>query len=271
MRRALALVTILGAAWAVSAAADGGGPSPGLDFGNGILDTSGTHRYVALSDGRTTLLESIEVRSGRVQRIRYLEGAYGIPMVTYSGQTGGFSRDGSRLVLASWPGAKSVTRFVAVDPVDFHALSRVRLHGRFAFDALSPNGTLMYLLQYLGKPNAVNQPYAVRAFNWRRGKLLPGAIVDKREPDEKMNGMPMTRTGSTTGWAYTLYQRQGKKPFVHALDTVHRRAFCVDLPWRNSDSWIQLVKMRVRGGMLVLRRDGHAIAQMDRKTLKVTS
>jgi hypothetical protein len=129
----------------------------------------------------------------------------------------------------------------------------------------------MYVIQYLGKPGAVAQPYAVRAFDWRTRKLLPGAIVDRREPDEKMTGLPMRRAGTPTGWAYTLYQRQGKRPFVHALDTVHRRAFCVDLPWRNSANWISTVKMRVRGGMLELRRDGNTISRMNRKTLKVES
>ncbi len=85
-----------------------------------------------------------------------------------------------------------------------------------------------------------------------------------------MTGLPMRRVGTPTGWAYTLYSRQGKRPFVHALDTVRRRAFCVDLPWGNSASWISRIKMRVRGGMLELRRDGHTIARMDRKTLEVT-
>jgi hypothetical protein len=268
MRRALALAAILGSVGAGVAAAGGGGPAPGLDYGNGVV-VPGGYRDVALSDGRATLLESIVIRSGRVGRARYLKGSLGIPLVSYSGQTGGLSRDDSRLVLASWPGLQSATRFVAVDPVDFSVQAHVKLRGRFAFDALSPNGSLMYLIQYLGKPGAIAQPYAVRAFDWRTRKLIPGAIVDRREPDEKMTGLPMRRVGSPTGWAYTLYSRQGKRPFVHALDTVHRRAFCVDLPWRNSDDWIQTVKMRVRGGMLELRRDGNTIARMDRKTLNV--
>ena len=268
MKRTLILAMILGAAWTAVATADGGGPSPGLDFGNGVV-APGEHRIVALSDGRSTLLESIAIPSGKVERMRYLKGSLGIPLVTYSGQTGGLARDDSRLVLATWPGAQSMTRFVAVDPIDFSVQASVKLRGRFAFDALSPNGSLMYVIQYLGKPSGVAQPYAVRAFNWRTRKLLPGAIVDTREPDEKMNGLPMKRVGTPTGWAYTLYSRQGKRPFVHALDTVHRRAFCVDLPWRNSDNWIQTVKMRVRGRMLELRRDGRTIARMDRKTLEV--
>jgi hypothetical protein len=252
------------------ALADGGGPAPGLDYGNGVVAPGG-YRDIALFNGHDTLLESIVIGSGRVQRTRYLHGSLGIPMVAYSGQTGGLARDGSRLVLASWPGVGSATRFVAVNPIDFAVQARVKLRGRFAFDALSPDGSLMYVIQYLGQPRALTQPYAVRAFDWRTRKLLPGAIVDRREPDEKMTGIPMSRVGTPTGWAYTLYSRQGKRPFVHALDTVHRRAFCVDLPWGNSDTWISRVKLRVRGGMLELRRDAHTIARMDRKTLKVSS
>jgi hypothetical protein len=43
----------------------------------------------------------------------------------------------------------------------------------------------------------------------------------------------------------------------------------VDLPWRNSAQWITFVRMRVRGGELLLRRNGKLIARVDRKTLKV--
>jgi hypothetical protein len=162
-----------------------------------------------------------------------------------------------------------VTRFLVVGTHTFRIREHVRLRGSFAFDALSPDGSVMYLLQYLGKPNQLNQPYAVRAFSWTTRKLIPGAIVDRREPDEKMTGLPLRRVSTASGWAYTLYQRQGKRPFVHALDTAHRRAFCVELPWRKSGPWISLVKLRVRGGMLELRRDGRTITRVDRRTLEV--
>jgi hypothetical protein len=225
---------------------------------------------VALNAGRNgTVLEGVRVRDGNVLRWRYLRGLVGIPMVAWDGSVGGLSRDGRRLVLASSPGAKS-TRFVLLDPVSLKIRADVRLRGGFAFDALSPDGSLMYMIQYLGRTGAVNQPYAVRAYDWRTRTLVDGAIVDRREPDEKMNGVPVARTGNPAGWAYTLYARPGKTPFVHALDTAHRRAFCVDLPWRHSDDWIRMVKMRVRGTRLVLLRDGKAIARMDTKTLKVS-
>jgi hypothetical protein len=270
MGRMLALAAVLAAVWAAVAVASGGGPSPGLDFGNGIVAPGGKLRYSALSDGRTTVLESVVIGTGRVHNVTYFKGMFGIPLVTFGGDTGGLSRDGQNLVLATWIGAPS-TRFLLVDANTFQIRGRVRLPGRFSFDAISPDGSLMYLIQYLGDdPNAIYQPYAVRAFNWNTLKLYPGAIVDPREPDEKMTGRPLARTGSPSGWAYTLYSRVKKPPFVHALDTVHRRAFCIDLPWQHSGKWIASVRLRVHGGMLELRRDGRTIAQMDRKTLKVS-
>lgn len=270
MRRTLALATALGAAWAAVAAADGGGPSPGPSWGSpGKVFPEGSVRYIAIPAGAAhTVVETIRMRDGIVLRWGYLDGMFGIPMVAWDGAIGGLSRDGSRLVLATRPGPRW-TRFVVLEPRSMRMRAHVRLRGSFAFDALSPDGSLMYLIQYLGDPNTVNQPYAVRVFSWARRTLYPGALVDRREPDEKMNGAPVTRTGTGSGWAYTLYSRTGKRPFVHALDTVHRRAFCVDLPWKNAATWIYSVKLRVRGRALELRRDGRTIARVDRKTLEV--
>ncbi len=146
--------------------------------------------------------------------------------------------------------------------------SHFRLHGAWAFDAFSPDGSFLYLIQYQGSPWAINGSYAVRAYSVNMRRLYPGALVDPREPDEKMTGQPVTRV-EPGAWAYTLYSRTGKRPFVHALDTAHRRAFCVDLPWRRSAPWINVVRMRVRGGELLLQRGGKVIARVDRKTLEV--
>src|ERR1700758_658114 len=104
MRSTLALMAILGTVWVAVAAADGGGPSPGLDFGNGIVAPGGKLRYSALSDGRTTVLESVAIGTGRVRGFTSYKGVYGIPLVTFGGDTGGLSRDGQDLVLATFPG-----------------------------------------------------------------------------------------------------------------------------------------------------------------------
>jgi hypothetical protein len=270
MRRILGVTIVIAAVWAASAAADGGGPSPGpTQGGPGKVDPSGQERYVAVPAKDGTLVEAIRVRDGSVMRWKYLDGQYGVPMIAYDGSLGGLSHDGSQLVVASFPGAHDTTSFVMLDPMTMRVRARVRLRGVYAFDALSPDGSLMYLIQYLGARGAAAQPYAVRVFAWDALRLLPGEIVDPREPDEKMNGEPDTRASTPGGWAYTLYWRPGKSPFVHALDTVHRRAYCVDLPWK-SPRWIYEVRLRIRGGTLDLRRKGKTIARLDRKTLDVS-
>jgi hypothetical protein len=270
MKRMLALTTILGAGWVAAAAADGGGPSPGPTWGSpGVVDRAHSIRYVALPAGaRNTLLTVVSTRDGNVARWKYLRGSYGIPAVAWDWSTGGLARNGRRLVLVSEPGAKW-TRFLVLHPETLRVRSHFGLRGAWAFDALSPGGSLLYLIHYRGSPQAANPSYAVRAYNLDAHRLYPGAIVDRREPDEKMTGQPVTRV-EPGAWAYTLYSRQGKRPFVHALDTAHRRAFCVDLPWRNSTRWINEVRMRVHGGELLLRRSGKVIARVDRKTFEIS-
>src|SRR5205807_3341954 len=119
----------------------------------------GKLRYSARSDGRKTVLASVVIGTGRVRGVTYFKGSYGIPLVTFGGETGGLSRDGMDLVLATWPGF-ATTRFLLVDAHTFQVRARVLLHGSFSFDAISPDGSLMYLIQYLSPPNAVYQRYA---------------------------------------------------------------------------------------------------------------
>lgn len=274
MKRALAIATLLIATWATTGAADGGGGSPGAIFGSpGVVSHDGKTRYLALMAGKGTVVESVLTRGGAVRRSRFLHGWYGVPMVAYDGSTGGLAHNGRRLLLVSSPASlrRPVTRFVVLDPRTLRLRDQITLQGNFALDALSPGGSVMYLIQYLGVPGPSGWSYAVRALNLNTRQLYPGAIVDRREPDEKMTGQPVTRTESLDGsWAYTLYSRTNKGPFVHALDTSHRRAFCVDLPWNASANWVGRVRMRVEGRKLVLRLGSKTVATVDAKTFEVS-
>jgi hypothetical protein len=253
-------LTLFAAAWAVGAAAGDGGPSPGVVTGwDGVVGPSGKVRYVALQGGGQTTVAAVLIRSGRVVRYGVVPGAYGIPAVAYDGSTDGVSRDGRTLVLASFlqPGAtNAVSRFAVVSPKTFRLRRVVTLPGAFSFDALSPNGRLMYAIEYLST-SRTGANYRVRAIDLERGRLLPGAIVDKREADEPMRGRPVTRAASLDGaWAFTLYMRGNAQPFIHALDTRHRAARCIDLPWRNTGNAVWNVKLRVDGPSLVLWQPG---------------
>ena len=103
-----------------------------------------------------------------------------------------------------------------------------RLHGRFSFDALSPNQRLFYLIEH--RPPAGSEDYRVRLLDLRSGHLREQPIADKRNLETDMSGLPMARATTTDGvWVFTLY-RGKQHSFVHALNTRHAFARCLDLP-----------------------------------------
>ena len=268
------------AAVALMAAAPGtagkGGPTPDPLFGwDGITSQSGAIRYVALADWkRSTTLAVIRVLDGRVTGWGTFQGTLGIPEVTWDGTRDGLSADGRRLVLASYserPYALRTT-FVVVDTRTLQALRRIELPGHWAFDALSRDGKTIYALQY-GAPGSGH--YSVRAIDGVSGTVVPGAIVDQREPDEDMLGSPMTRTWSANrAWAYTLYAKPNGTAFVHGLDTSNRKAVCLDLPWKGLGDSVSRVRLQVSkdGRTLLLRQPGIGrLAAIDLHSYHVTS
>jgi hypothetical protein len=270
MKRALVPVLLVAGLVILVGSAIGAGPSPGVTFGSpGVVSHDGKTRYVALRAGRGTLVEAVTTRGGVVRHSRFLRGSFGVPLVAYDGSAGGLARNGRRLVVYAPGSAK--TRFVVLDPRTLRVRSRLALRGNFGFDALSPDGSLMYLIQIKSGPNGTGLAYDVRALNVNTGRLYPGSIVDRREPDEKMTGIPMTRVGSDdASWAYTLYTRpDDKSPFVHALHTTAREAFCIDVPLKVADDQLGHVRMRVGVGELTIRLRGKILATIDTKTFDV--
>jgi hypothetical protein len=215
---------------AVGARADGH-PVLGVDVGGvGVTVPSGDARYVTLPAGPNTVVARVNPAGGRVLASRLLRGVFTIPAVAYDGSASGLSGNGRTLVLiqprVSFPRAQ--TGLMVVDTRQLRPRKVVRLRGDFSFDAISPRGSLLYLIQYLSPTDPTR--YLVRAYDLRAGRLLAKPVTDPRAPGEKMRGAPLTRASSANGrWAYTLYDGAGKTPFVHALDTSSRSAHCIDL------------------------------------------
>lgn len=203
------------------------------------------YRYAALTP-RTrhplSVIQRIDLRDSTVDRWWYLHGSFYLPAVAADGSPGGISANGL-LVLTTfsrrYPPQRS--RFAILDTRLFlshperdadsprHAVTRLSLPGAYSFDAISPDGSRIYLIHNVFHGRRLSR-YEVRALDTASGRLLPQPIVDPEEPDERMQGSPVTRIGSTDDrWAYTLYTGS-EETFLHALDTVGGRAVCVDLP-----------------------------------------
>src|SRR5439155_21828241 len=135
----------------------------------------------------------------------------------------------------------------------------------FSVDAISPDGRRLYLIQYTSPRDPL--AYAVRSLNLRSGRLDPGEIVDPRERDEAMHGLPVSRAMSPDGrWAYTLYDGGDGAPFVHALDTSARTARCIDLPPLPGATNAGGLGLTLRGGLLQVRWGSRPVAFVDRRT-----
>ncbi len=266
---ALAVVAVFAA---TSVGAGGPVTSPGAETGwNGVVGPKGGVRYVAFPVRQETILAAVRVRGGRVLRWGVIRGGYGVPLVAFDGSTSGVTADGKSLVLATPTGNPGpVSRFPIVSIKDLRVRTVVTLRGSWSYDAVSPDGSTLYLVEYFA--NGPNARYRVRAFDLDANQLMPGAIVDRLEEEAVMRGQPVTRAMSSDGrWAYTLYARQTGEPFVHALDTVRREAFCIDLPLRLGQPKQMGLRLRLAadGRTLSVRRDGASVASIDTRTFDV--
>jgi hypothetical protein len=242
---------------AAGARADGL-PVLGVDVGgSGVASSSGDARYVTMPAGRDTLLARVNPAGGHVVTSTLLHGTFTIPAVAYDASAGGLSADGKTLVLiqprASFPRAR--TALMVVDTRKLRPGKVIDLKGDFSFDAVSPRGSLLYLIQYTSPFDPTR--YLVRAFDLRSGSLLARHVVDPRERSDKMRGSPLTRATSPDGrWAYTLYDGAGGTPFVHALDTSTRTARCIDLAGLNKATLWQLRFQLDRTGRTLMLANG---------------
>jgi hypothetical protein len=201
------------------------------------------YRYVALAPHTrhpVTVVERIDLRDSTVDRWWYLRGTWYLPAVAYDGSADGLAA--GKLVLSTLPLGYPPKRtgFAILDTHLFlrhpqtgnapdHAITRFSLRGAYGFDALSPDASTMYLIHNFFDRQRRGR-YEVRALDMASQRLRPHPIVDPEEPDERMQGSPVSRVASPDGrWAFTLYTGS-EETFVHALDTVRGRAVCVDLP-----------------------------------------
>lgn len=242
----------------------------------GVTQPGSPYRYVAIAPRSShTVLARTDRRGGRISRWWTLPGRYMVPAVAYDGRAGGLSADGRTLVL---------TRLARIYPPRTAGLAivntqvnrrnlgigesgvpsqrvihRVSLPGSFNFQAISADGSTVYLTEHTER--FVGGAFRLRALDSASGKLRREAIVDRARPHERAKGVPISiATSRDERWAYALYSlykpRKGAGPraqgvFLHALDTERGRLVRVDLPQLDGRSEpFELTLRRRREGRL---------------------
>ena len=225
--------------------------------------SNGVAEYTANVHGTTTV-----VADG--SHTLRLDGKWGLPRVTLNNGVGGLSADGRTLVLSQdFNATGSLQRessFLVLGTKPLHVRTTVRLKGDFGFDALSPHGSTIYLIQHVSAEDLFQ--YRVRAYDVKKGELVKRVIADKRQRDWNMNGYPVARATTQNGhWVYTLYSNANNYPFVHALDTIGRTAVCIGIPWdwTANQQEIDQSTLRIQGNKLMI--GGRFV--LDRATYKV--
>jgi hypothetical protein len=269
--RALVLVAAVIVTLSVTgtAAADGL-PVLGIDVGQqGVTASGSPDRYVTINDGEWTIVQRIARNGGRVLAWQKILGTFTIPAVAYDSSASGLSADGSTLVLIQPRQAfpRASTTFALFDARKLRLERTFTLRGDFSFDAVSPRGKKMFLINYTSPADPTR--YTVRAYDLVANALIAKPVIDPAEKNpDKMRGAPITRMLSLDGrWAYTLYDGAGSEPFVHALDTATSRAHCIDLPMLvgNQALW-DLRFTHGPGTQIRIGTSGQALAVVDTST-----
>jgi DNA-binding beta-propeller fold protein YncE len=265
----IAALLTLGAI-APTAGADGL-PVPGITVDRAGVSAPGLDvRYRTDRAERGTVVQRLEAESNRVIDSTTVADRLTVPAVALDGTASGLSADGSTLVLIeprrSFP--QRETHLAVLDAERLSLERRITLDGDFSFDAISPDGSRLYLIEYLSQRNPTN--YAVRAYDVGGGRLLPDPIVDPDEPAEEMGGYPWARAVSPDGrWAYTLYDGR-EHPFVHALDTREGRAACIDLHGLEGALWRASLDVGPNGDRLTVLHRGQPTLRIDTASFEVT-
>ncbi|HJS95006.1 MAG TPA: hypothetical protein VJ741_12140 [Solirubrobacteraceae bacterium] len=229
------------------------------------------YRYGAFDANGNTVVKEREAGAGPAVSGLRLHGHYGIPGIDYSGSMTGLSADGRTLILAHIPvGSPRTTRLLVLDTPQLAVRTRLTFPGWSTVDAISPDGRWLYLIHY---PSSDLTKYEVLAYDLPAHRLLPQPVVDPRERDEAMTGIPINRVMGARGqWAYTLYMRPSGVPFIHALDTTHHRAVCIDLrPLANVDISSAHLVLLPGGTTLQVDIDGSSRAAIDTRTFRVSA
>ena len=204
--------------------------------------------YYALEGSAPTTLRWTDAKTGRAITQLTLAGAYAFANEGAPAPAG-FSPNGRWLVLVGDVGAKSSFAIVDTSLVKLAAFAEVP--GPFTYDAMSDDGTSLYLIERITPEAARELPgvnaaysYRVRVYDVPAGKMSETLVVDVKlaaqtdgnnaetRLDGIMSGIYQSSVPGRDGrWNFSFYYNPNRGPFIHVLHLDSRSAFCIlDLP-----------------------------------------
>ena len=273
MRRRIFLVlaaAVAAVVWSTTSAS-GAGPSPGVAQGGAGLK-SGNVRYMAVQSGASTIVQALSKDFRTLHEMR-VKGMWGFPLVAFDQSVEGLIGRGTLLIAQQiyLPNGelRKKTSLKLVNVRTFKVTRNIRLDGTFSFDAASPDGRYLYLIEYFSSEDPTL--YRVRVYDLAQRKLLAKIVADRKSWETGMQGMPVSRTWKE-GWAYTLYGGNSR-PFIHALNTKGIEAVCIDMPWTTSPKDLFNFRLRTNkdGNLVVRSQFGRTLVVIDRHTFKILS
>ena len=205
-----------------------------FDLPLGVPDALWATMVAATAANGTTMVRELEGEGDAPGRSQSIAGNWRLPTIGADPLPVGVSADGQTIVLveAGSGTTKGVSRFAILSRTFNAKPTIIELDGAFEYDALSPDGATLYVVEHLAGPP--DGHYQVRAVDTATGTLREGVVVDKTNLNEPMAGYPIAQVRRPNGFVFTLY-RGLEHPFIHALSSADGWALCIDLPPISSD------------------------------------
>ena len=198
-----------------------------MDLPPGVPDQTWGRLVTAATDGTSTVVRDLTVyeTGGPSQTVA---GAWRLPTIGADQALVGVSDNGQTIVLVEQtPATAGATRFAVLRRTLDAKPRIIELKGSFAYDAMSRDGRILYVVEHL--PGPPDGHYQVRAVDATTGVLQHDVVVDKSGGNEPMAGWPIAQVRRPDGMVFTLYHG-ADHPFVHALNSTDGWALCIDLP-----------------------------------------
>ena len=220
----------------------------------GLVSQDHQRIYTATPHGAQTTVLVTDVQTEKVIHSITLSGIYSTAGYDYTNAV--ISFDGHWLALRAQSSTSATSTFAFIN-THTQQVETITLNGPFSLDAVSPDGSRIYLLQQL---NDASGHYLVRLYNVNQHQLYPQPIADKSDiNDPRMVGSGLTRVASSDGKrVYTLYiDTTSNIAFIHALPLANNfyLARCIDLPTGKSSQSATLLRYYT----LALSADGSTL------------